>query len=106
MDTVIQYNPNNVIDIKHVFNEHFADYNSVIPESPRWLLQRGKVEEAHNIVDKIAKKNNKVTPGKDLLMMIAEQSRKEEAKEKMYTYIDLFRTREYTKRTLVMMCFW
>ena len=79
---------------------------SFVPESPRWLVQRGKIDDAYTIVDKIAKKNDKETPDKSLLMMIAEQSKLEKAAEKMFTYIDLFRTREYTKRTLIMICFW
>ena len=37
-------------------------YYWIIPESPRWLIQKGRMEEAERIVQKIAKVNKKPIP--------------------------------------------
>ncbi len=81
---------------------------SVIPESPRWLLQHGFVEEAERILANIAQRNGRPRPDISMLKHIAEVERRqaEEAGDTKYTYLDLVKTWKYAKRTLIMFLAW
>lgn len=47
----------------HILYELFsACVHSLIPESPRWLLQKGRVEEAELVIHKIAQWNRVPAP--------------------------------------------
>ena len=81
-------------------------YSRWIPESPRWLVEKGRFEEAQVILNKIAAKNNRPPPQLALLEKFAAEEALERRYLKRYTYLDLFRRWRYTKRTLVMMLAW
>ena len=76
-----------------------------IPESPRWLAERGKLEECEKIVAIIAKKNNKTVDMASLKRFLKKQQAREECTKK-YTYLDLFHSWKYTKRTIVLLISW
>jgi OCT family organic cation transporter-like MFS transporter 1 len=40
----------------------FAIFYFFMPESPRWLLQKGRLDDAKQILEKILKFNGKVWP--------------------------------------------
>ncbi|XP_041805058.1 solute carrier family 22 member 5-like isoform X2 [Chelmon rostratus] len=65
----------------------------VIPESPRWLLQKGRVEEAELVIRNAAKMN-KVTAPEVLFRTdeCLELTQNKGDEEHTYTYVDLIRT--------------
>ena len=75
----------------------------VIPESPRWLKENGRLQECRDIVTKIAKKNGKPVP--DMSKMKKFSDTAHEIKRK-YTYLDLFRIWQYARQTLIMLVAW
>ncbi|XP_068196687.1 solute carrier family 22 member 21-like [Antennarius striatus] len=79
----------------------------VIPESPRWLLQKGRVEEAELIIRKAAKMNR--VPAPDVIFRTGESlelmQNKHEEKQK-YTYMDLIRTTNMRNMTILSSIIW
>ncbi|GAA6234857.1 solute carrier family 22 member 4-like isoform X1 [Lates japonicus] len=79
----------------------------LIPESPRWLLQKGRVEEAELVIRNAAKMNRVPVPevifeaGECLEIM---QNKGEEPQT--YTYMDLIRTRNMRNITVLSVFIW
>ncbi|XP_049726645.1 solute carrier family 22 member 14 [Elephas maximus indicus] len=76
-------------------------YIWVLPESPRWLMLRGKVEEAKQILCRAASVNKKVIPLNLLTQM--HLSGKKPVKTSV---LDFYGNRYLRKVTLVMGCLW
>ncbi|XP_064651393.1 organic cation transporter protein-like isoform X2 [Lineus longissimus] len=77
-----------------------------VPESVRWLIQKGRFDEAEEIIVEMAKVNKKPVPKLALLREIAQLTSEEEASKHSYNYLDLFRTRDNAIRTVIMMFVW
>ncbi|XP_064646236.1 organic cation transporter protein-like [Lineus longissimus] len=77
-----------------------------LPESPRWLLQKNRIDEAEIVVKKIAKFNRRPCPNVTTLTHLSESNMKERRKHGAYTVLDLFATREFGSRTLVICYTW
>uniref|UniRef100_UPI0037E9BFD7 organic cation/carnitine transporter 2-like n=1 Tax=Semicossyphus pulcher TaxID=241346 RepID=UPI0037E9BFD7 len=79
----------------------------VIPESPRWLLQKGRVEEAERVIRNAARRNRVPAPqiifraGECLELM---PNKGEE--EQTYTYVDLVRTPNIRNITILGVFIW
>ncbi|XP_060771235.1 solute carrier family 22 member 4 isoform X3 [Neoarius graeffei] len=76
-----------------------------IPESPRWLLSKGRVKEAEDIIRKAAKKNGVTPPEvifKDSELIVAESKNSDAS----YTYMDLIRTPKIRSLTLLNSVVW
>ena len=73
---------------------------SVVPESPRWLLQKDRMQEASQILNKMAKQNGRGAADIDLLLSI------EREPPSGVNVFQLFRNRIATIRTLVMCLLW
>ncbi|CAJ0920522.1 unnamed protein product, partial [Ranitomeya imitator] len=71
-----------------------------LPESPRWLLTKGKNEKAKDLLQKAARMNKRELPEHILKQL------KEEKKAKSSNMIDLFRNPTLRKRTLIMCLVW
>uniref|UniRef100_A0A8C0WWS6 Major facilitator superfamily (MFS) profile domain-containing protein n=1 Tax=Castor canadensis TaxID=51338 RepID=A0A8C0WWS6_CASCN len=80
----------------------FLLYYWCIPESPRWLLSQNRSAKAMRVIQHIAKKNGKSMPA-SLQSLRAD----EEVVEKLNpSFLDLFRTPQIRKHTLILMYNW
>ncbi|XP_067148636.1 solute carrier family 22 member 13-like [Apteryx mantelli] len=75
-------------------------YFWVLPESARWLMTKGRVEEAKKVLQKAASINKRTIPP-GLLEQL-----KPEAKTKSGSIMDLFWKKHLLKVTLIMSCTW
>ncbi|XP_051468734.1 solute carrier family 22 member 13-like [Apus apus] len=75
-------------------------YIWVLPESARWLVTKGRVEEAKQLLQKAAS-TNKCTIPAGLLEQL-----KPEIQSKSGSVLDLFRKKHLRKVTLIMSCTW
>ncbi|NXT50485.1 S22AD protein, partial [Pluvianellus socialis] len=72
----------------------------VLPESARWLVTKGRIEEAKKVLQKAASINKRpIPPG------LLEQL-KPEKQTKSGSALDLFRKKHLRKVTLIMLCTW
>lgn len=72
----------------------------VLPESPRWLLAKGRVEELKKIIETAARWNKRsLPPNYDKLLIPPPEE------ESSGSFIDLFK-REYLRTTLLLMVAW
>ncbi|XP_066049024.1 solute carrier family 22 member 13-like [Chamaea fasciata] len=75
-------------------------YIWVLPESPRWLVTKGRIEEAKKVLQKAAATNKRSLPA-ELLEQL-----KSEKEVKSGSFLDLFRKKHLRKVTLIMSCVW
>lgn len=71
----------------------------LLPESPRWLVSKGRTKEATSILRKIAETNN-VIPPQDLAARVEKLS--ESQKEQSMGYLSLFGSSVLAVRTILM----
>ncbi|NWX01335.1 S22AD protein, partial [Caloenas nicobarica] len=75
-------------------------YIWVLPESARWLVTQGRIEEAKKVLKKAASINKRTIPP-GLLEQL-----KPETQTKSGSILDLFRKKHLLKVTLIMSCAW
>jgi len=75
----------------------FFSFYFFIPESPRWMLTKGREEEAREIVGKICRTNGR--PYKPTMKLVDTKVVKDEEAERV-TILDLFKTPNLRWRTL------
>ncbi|KAL4659724.1 solute carrier family 22 member 5-like [Arapaima gigas] len=76
-----------------------------IPESPRWLLSQGRVEEAEAILRNAAKKN-RVSAPEVIFTLTQDEDKKKTKKEETYSFLDLLRTSNIRNTTLILFLVW
>lgn len=74
-----------------------------LPESPRWLILRGRVEEADQVVTQMEKRAERIGP-LDPVQEITEVEAKEEVSH--VGYKEIFTNKLYLRRTLIMLPIW
>nr|XP_032520518.1 beta-alanine transporter-like [Danaus plexippus plexippus]XP_032520519.1 beta-alanine transporter-like [Danaus plexippus plexippus] len=83
-----------------------------MPESPRWLLARGQFEKAEVILKKMARINGKSLPANYMVHLRRKyESDKlkqdlEKEKSRKYGILDLFRTPNLRKKTIIITFIW
>ncbi|CAJ0920520.1 unnamed protein product [Ranitomeya imitator] len=80
--------------------EGLGELIGFLPESPRWLLTKGKNEKAKNLLQKAATFNRRTLP-EDLLTQL-----QEEKQIKSGSMVDMFRLPSLRRITLVMSFIW
>nr|XP_023686484.1 solute carrier family 22 member 5-like isoform X1 [Paramormyrops kingsleyae] len=78
----------------------------LIPESPRWLLSHGHVEEATAIIQAIAKKNGVSAPEVIFKMDDCSQPLRKTEPQRVYTIVDLVRTANIRNITILNTIVW
>ncbi|CAI4229980.1 unnamed protein product [Auanema sp. JU1783] len=82
-------------------------YYFFLPESPRWLASAGKWPEVKKQLGKIAKANGKSDVDVGSLVDALENNHKDDVNnQKHYNVIDLFRTENLRKKTLLVTYIW
>ncbi|XP_031439089.1 solute carrier family 22 member 4-like [Clupea harengus] len=76
----------------------------LIPESPRWLLSQGRVEEAEAILRDAARMNKVPVP--EVIFTPAEIMEAQEKREKRYNMLDILRSRQAMALILVCSILW
>lgn len=75
-------------------------FRIALPESPRWLLAKNRIEELKKIIETAARWNKRTLPPNYEKLLIAPPE-----EESSGSFIDLFKT-EYLRTTLLLMTAW
>ncbi|XP_049931088.1 solute carrier family 22 member 5-like [Epinephelus moara] len=79
----------------------------VIPESPRWLLQKGRLEEAEMVIRTAAKRNG--VPAPEIIFRTdecMELTKTKDEEEHTYSFLDLIRTPNMRNITILSVIIW
>ncbi|KAL2077661.1 hypothetical protein ACEWY4_027165 [Coilia grayii] len=80
-----------------------------IPESPRWLITQGRLQEAEAIIRAAAKKNT-ITPPEDIFQLKhstdTKETEHESESQNKYTWLDLLKTRNIRNITVISIIMW
>ena len=87
-------------DIRAVPNAGVFFFSSFTPESVRWLLKKGRVSEAREVLRKVARLNNKHMPVEPLLLP------NDEKVERLGDFRDLFISVKMIHKTLASWLMW
>ncbi|XP_033750131.1 organic cation transporter protein-like [Pecten maximus] len=79
-----------------------------VPESPRWLISKGRLEEAKVLLTTMADYNNATLSDEDFEQLHTYTKKEQESlvEKKRYNYVDLFKTKTMVKNTLIVMFGW
>lgn len=78
----------------------------VMPESVRWLLVHDRVPEAQAILCRAAKRNGRPEPDEKLTRKLASAEVANAKSNRLYSFLDLFRSRDLAKRTSLLLFVW
>uniref|UniRef100_A0A336LNX3 CSON007163 protein n=1 Tax=Culicoides sonorensis TaxID=179676 RepID=A0A336LNX3_CULSO len=84
-------------------------YIFILPESPRWLLSKGKLQKALEILENMAKTNKKQIPEwfrANLHSKLREMNNKSFQESETFSAIDLFRTPNMRLKTILITLNW
>ena len=90
----------------HTFSKNIYDYFSFVQESTRWLVTKGRYDDAEDSVEKIAAWNQKDKPDLSKIIQKAAKYAKQTDADTNYSIISLFKTWERAKVTIGLMFVW
>ncbi|XP_046579594.1 organic cation transporter protein-like [Haliotis rubra] len=90
----------------NVVSAFSVSWTILMPESVRWLVVKGRLDDAKIVIQKIAELNKKPMPDTSILELIAQEEKAEGDKAKSYTYLDLFKTKDLGKKTIITCFLW
>ncbi|KAK7093385.1 hypothetical protein V1264_007150 [Littorina saxatilis] len=77
-----------------------------MPESIRWLLVHGRVDEAQRNLARAAKVNGRLEPDENLTRKLASLELSKAKSARVYSFLDLFKTAELAKRSCSLFFVW
>ncbi|KAK3762790.1 hypothetical protein RRG08_040487 [Elysia crispata] len=79
-----------------------------IPESVRWLVTQGRIDQAMTVIDKVARWNDRppVQRARVVLENVYSEQKEAQTSEKKYTYVAIVRNWSVSKITLIMCYHW
>lgn len=78
-----------------------------IPETPRWLLSHGKLDEAHGVLMKCADKNSVDSEEIRTILKVVQENEKQMAMTKQkVSPLDLIKTAKMRRRSLIVAFNW
>nr|XP_006006775.1 PREDICTED: solute carrier family 22 member 7-like [Latimeria chalumnae] len=77
-----------------------------IPESARWLIATGKTKKAHRYLSRCAKMNRREKYYSKVTLEMLSQIVKEEDTDRNYSSLDLMRTPQIRKRSIILGIMW
>lgn len=88
----------NIFETKSIANSRIDRY--ALPESPRWLLAKGRIDELKKIIETAARWNKQTLPPNYEKVLIVPSGENSSG-----SFIDLFKA-EYLRTTLLLMVAW
>ncbi|QQP35456.1 Organic cation transporter proteinlike, partial [Caligus rogercresseyi] len=83
----------------------FLAYYFCTPESPRWLVSRGRSKEAEVTIHRILKSNGFNEPEENITDILSRQT-SEESGSHNYTFLDLYKTPNLRIKSLILNWLW
>ncbi|XP_021946577.2 organic cation transporter-like protein [Folsomia candida] len=81
-----------------------------VPESPRWLLRNGRVDDAYSVLKYMAKVNGSAEVSLETLQAISDQEQKDRDETqnggKRFGYLQFFRDKQLRTTSLYLMAIW
>lgn len=84
----------------------FFCYWWFIPESARWLLTKGRLQEAKILIQKAAKENKVTIPDEELHELLASEIKPKDTSEQTVTILEIFKHPNLRKRSLIVFFDW
>lgn len=82
--------------------------HSIVPESMRWLAAHGRLKEAEEVVDQMARYNGTKKPANTsaILKQVAEEELRGRQSNRKYTYLDLYKPWSLCWKSFIIQIIW
>ncbi|KAK6167561.1 hypothetical protein SNE40_021558 [Patella caerulea] len=79
-----------------------------VPESLRWLVVTGRIDQAEQIIERVAMMNDRTKPVKtrEMILKLSEEEEERTKRGKKYSYIDLYKGWKLARHTIILHIVW